>query len=374
MQAGKRPLSLEELNEQFFVDLKRLDQDPSERVILNDFIDDIEQDIIRQLLQNALNADSASAADGTKINSFDLYKNPVPDFHDMPPALPLDIQLDKVSDIPSLSEGQPDTDLPLFCEESHKADYSDLTFTVDANADTDEQGTARFGDDTPIFSVSQDYDDGFKVDLSILESEVSYPSVDIKARKTKSIVKHQKKTLKIFSNILLGLVLAIILFFAFAFASSKSDDGSIFGYRFFNTFSSSMEGEYNKGDLVITQEVPFDTLEVGDVISYKPEPNEQLRVTNRVAIIDMDYDNTGERILRTMGNSSDVLDPYVVTGSLAPSKVTGRIPAIGDVVEWTGDNIKLIIVIVVLMIALAVLLRMLFKENEKIAQQSLNEE
>ena len=67
------------------------------------------------------------------------------------------------------------------------------------------------------------------------------------------------------------LVLVVIIAIAITFISLNSDDrgiSNIGGYMPFNIQTASMEPTIKTGDLIITQEADFDSLEVGDIISF----------------------------------------------------------------------------------------------------------
>ena len=87
------------------------------------------------------------------------------------------------------------------------------------------------------------------------------------------------------------------------------------GWQRYVIVSGSMTGTYDRGSLVLDEVVPVDSLERGDVITYKPPAGSgpEGLVTHRIASITTD--KSGQRVFRTKGDANAAADPW--TFSLA---------------------------------------------------------
>lgn len=65
----------------------------------------------------------------------------------------------------------------------------------------------------------------------------------------------------ILSEVLFYLMLAAIIAAAVAFANSRSQDKSIFGYRYYDVLTDSMELTYSVGDLIFVRVCSADEIQ-----------------------------------------------------------------------------------------------------------------
>lgn len=81
------------------------------------------------------------------------------------------------------------------------------------------------------------------------------------------------------------------------------------GYDRYVITGGSMSGTFERGSLVFTQEVPVESLRVGDIITYMPPPDSGIRelVTHRIESIDAS--STGP-VFRTRGDANASSDPW----------------------------------------------------------------
>lgn len=94
------------------------------------------------------------------------------------------------------------------------------------------------------------------------------------------------------------------------------------GYDIFAVVSGSMEPNIHVGSVVYAHEVPFEELEVGDVISFNM--GDASRVTHRIVAID-----TENQSFTTKGDANDVEDGSPVLYEHVIGKVALSIPMIG---------------------------------------------
>ena len=113
------------------------------------------------------------------------------------------------------------------------------------------------------------------------------------------------------------LVAAGVLFGLFLIAPS------LLGWERYVIVSGSMTGTYDRGSLVFDDVVPVKTLEIGDVITYRPPRGSGPAglVTHRIHAIGHDP-KTRAPVYRTKGDANKVVDPWTFT---LPSRTQARV-------------------------------------------------
>lgn len=126
-----------------------------------------------------------------------------------------------------------------------------------------------------------------------------------------------KKTLKIVGNIVFWAVLLLVLGYSVVSLLSTQDSNKItlFGYETLAVKSTSMAPTFNKGDMiVISTDFVVDDLEVGDVITYRMQMEDEngdwvtVYNTHRIYEIDGIW-------FRTKGDNINNPDPTAITGN-----------------------------------------------------------
>lgn len=84
----------------------------------------------------------------------------------------------------------------------------------------------------------------------------------------------------------------------------------LLGFRSYAITGGSMESTIAKGALIVDRIVPVSTLEVGDVITYRPPERSDL-VTHR--IISIDTETSSAPLFRTKGDANESVDPWTFT-------------------------------------------------------------
>lgn len=128
------------------------------------------------------------------------------------------------------------------------------------------------------------------------------------------------------------VVIAIILYLPF-FKGGKS----------LAVLSGSMEPELPVGSLVSTEEIPFDKLEKGDVITY--QLMDRVMVTHRVSEIDY-----VTREIVTKGDANNAVDAAVVTEQQIVGKVDYHIPYLGYISIYIKTPLGIMIVCGILVV------------------------
>jgi signal peptidase len=112
-------------------------------------------------------------------------------------------------------------------------------------------------------------------------------------------------------NIFLALLLALLLL------------PQVFGYRFFYVATRSMESTIMRGSIVILEDVGFEDIKVGDILTFKgKEKNESF--THRVVEINSSY-----RYFITKGDAGNANDPEPTGYKYVVGRVKYAVPYIG---------------------------------------------
>jgi len=130
------------------------------------------------------------------------------------------------------------------------------------------------------------------------------------------------------------LVAAGLLFGAFLIAPG------LLGWERYVIVSGSMTGTYDRGSLVFDEVVPLKSLQVGDVITYRPPrgAGPEGLVTHRIASIGRDP-KTRRPVFRTRGDANQVADPWTFTlPNPTQARVVTGVPYMGFVLARLADR------------------------------------
>lgn len=127
-----------------------------------------------------------------------------------------------------------------------------------------------------------------------------------------------RKILKIASNTLLAIVIALAILLAGV---------RLFGVDILTILSPSMEPNYPTGSLIYLVEVNPATLEVDDVITYRI--SDTMTATHRIKEIIPDEDDPSVLRFRTKGDNNDDYDGKLVEFGQVEGKVVFCIPYLG---------------------------------------------
>ena len=144
------------------------------------------------------------------------------------------------------------------------------------------------------------------------------------------------------SRVVTGLLLA-----AGATVAALGIASYVADLHFQTVLSNSMQPTVSAGDVAVTQAVPFDSVEVGDVITFQP-PARSEPVLHRVTSL-------RDGVMTTRGDANPVDDPW----HLSPSGTTAyRLVAVVPAIGWVTQVQRPLLVIAGLLLGLAVLLEL----------------
>lgn len=168
-----------------------------------------------------------------------------------------------------------------------------------------------------------------------------------------------KKVLKITGDVIFGIVLVFILFFAISNirAKSSNDLPNIFGYGYLNVLSDSMDGNkedsFKIGDLLFVKMINKEetkNLKEGDVITYSAViENKEMTISHRIVEIKTIQKNDGGsyKLFLTQGDNplSEYADRDAVRDDEVLAVVQGKWAGAGTVFAWfsTGFGFFLIV-------------------------------
>lgn len=167
--------------------------------------------------------------------------------------------------------------------------------------------------------------------------------------KSKRFKKSKKKYFSYAWNIIFYVCMLFILFSAVLMAIMQQQNKSLNGYRMFGVLTDSMvspgnkikKGGFRSGDILITKEVPYESIKVGDVITYHPSANpsnaKNNYLTHRVVKID---DRLGEEkgLFFTTRGDANKTDDMPIKSSSVIGKQVFIIPKIGGVLAFAKEN------------------------------------
>jgi signal peptidase len=175
-----------------------------------------------------------------------------------------------------------------------------------------------------------------------------------------------QKTVELISDILFYLLLVAILAGAVMFASSKAPGKSLFGYRYYDVLTGSMEPTYHVGDLIFVRVTDASGINVGDPVTFNPGATDDSYLTHRVVEKIEDYQGTGVTCFRTRGDANETDDPFVIDESRMIGVVKLRIPVVGYVVKFVQVHYIMVIIFIVLFSVFFTLLRKLAEVSAEI--------
>lgn len=156
------------------------------------------------------------------------------------------------------------------------------------------------------------------------------------------------RVLSVARTIFIILLAAGIIIAALLFASSKTPDKSLFGYRYYNVLTPSMEPAYSVGEMVFVKLVDADEINVGDVITFNPSSGGEAYLTHRVTEKLTDYQGTGVTCFRTKGDANDSEDSFLIDEGRVIGVVKFGIPKLGTIVRFVQLRWYFVIPLIIL--------------------------
>lgn len=184
--------------------------------------------------------------------------------------------------------------------------------------------------------------------------------------------KTRNRSVKVASVIVAILFIVAFALLIFALVSRSNSDISLFGYRFYYVLTGSMEPQIEEGSFIIVKETPLDSLEVGDVISFKThDPDIEGQIVSH-SIYSIDVNEHGVTELTTKGAANQIPDDYKVYEEDIKGKVVFDSRRIGSIFETISDRrvsfcitvLPILIIVIINMVDLFVLINTTEKHKD----------
>lgn len=180
--------------------------------------------------------------------------------------------------------------------------------------------------------------------------------------------KNRKGTLrkiifKIVKNTLFTIALSCLLLTSTYLITMrvKGEQPELFGYKFYVVLTGSMEPEINPGDMVIVKNVNYNSINVGDIITFTDVHGKNI-TTHRVTNIEFD----GETKFITKGDANNTEDEGKVSESQILGKLSKNVKGAGSVLSYIKENILvlafLLIFIIIMIISVSAILKRIDKD------------
>ena len=128
---------------------------------------------------------------------------------------------------------------------------------------------------------------------------------------------------------------------------------------FDKTFEDEMDFTTDSKDMVVVKETDIEKLTEGDIITFRSQASGNT-ITHRINHI-----NEKNEII-TKGDANNSIDPGVVKEEQIVGKVTLSIPRIGYIFQFVQNNLKIILIVVVMIVVTASIVNKIKKYNTKL--------
>lgn len=108
------------------------------------------------------------------------------------------------------------------------------------------------------------------------------------------------------------------------------------GSQSYSVLTNSMKPHYAPGTFLVVKPTSFNSLKIGDVVTYQIDSGRPEVITHRVLSVGADQD--GHRTLITKGDNNAVADDAPVTEVQVRGKLMYAVPYVGFVANWLGNQ------------------------------------
>lgn len=145
------------------------------------------------------------------------------------------------------------------------------------------------------------------------------------------------KVIKIFFISILVLLVTINIILVFKTIFRPKEIPGILGYKPLIVLSGSMQPTFNYGDLIVVKDVDYDTLKVGDIVSFKN--GKKSTTTHRIAGVS----SISDKCFETKGDANNVKDLGIVCKKDIQGKYLYKIIGLGSVILFIQSPIGFIV-------------------------------
>jgi len=198
----------------------------------------------------------------------------------------------------------------------------------------------------------------------------SLEKAEIKSYSAEGKTQKDKKTLNVILNIFVYGLSILLIVGATMFAFSNDTDKSLFGYRFYNVLTPSMQPFFNAGDMIFVKLADPSEIKVQDVVTFKPNPRSDAYLTHRVVKL-LPADDVNPARMITQGDNNNAADPPMTMDAvIGVHQFT--IPFAGKAIMMVRDNFLLMSICIAASLLLLIVLRSYFAaQKQEIKTQAL---
>lgn len=178
-------------------------------------------------------------------------------------------------------------------------------------------------------------------------------------------MKYVLRVVNVLAAVVIALALLVLLRTVFTPAGEVPTLG---GYSFMRTLTGSMEPAIPVHSFLVTQDVDPETLQVGDIITFRStQPNlEGALNTHRITSV---YEENGQLMFHTKGDANAVEDSEPVAAVNVVGKVVFVSAALGTVVSlFANPLVFLLLIVVPLVLLLGFEFAKLVKSTKEVAR------
>ena len=152
--------------------------------------------------------------------------------------------------------------------------------------------------------------------------------------KISSKIERQKRVKKILKRIIsiILIIIAIINIITLYYQFKGEESPNVFGIYFFNIVSNSMEPEIKINDVLIVKKCEPKDFMKGDIITFHKDNK---TISHRIIKI---IELSNDREFITQGDNNEIPDDGVVKTNQVYGKTIGKIPKIGNFVEYIQEK------------------------------------
>ena len=149
----------------------------------------------------------------------------------------------------------------------------------------------------------------------------------------------------VYAIILMFLVLSLLLFYT---GINKASGRSLFGFTAYSVLTGSMSPAITSGAVIVVRAEPIDRLQVGDVITYRPDTQENTLLTHRIE--QKGAEPGGKLYVVTKGDANNSDDRLHVHENSIIGKVVLHINGVGNVFSFLKTVPGIITVVLLVLI------------------------
>lgn len=187
------------------------------------------------------------------------------------------------------------------------------------------------------------------MDNGITESQTAQASTDTLTEKPTHAAKRPGAVAKVFSfvgNVFFVCLLLTMVLLVFAMVQSRlsGEAPRVAGYEMYIVIGGSMSPTFEAGSLAFLRPVDPETIEVGDVITYRGHTGDSTLTTHRVVAV---HREDGQLSFTTRGDANDVDDAVPVQAESVLGTVQFTIPYAGYLMNFAQTPKGLLALVIV---------------------------